>query len=98
MTWIQWQVKKHRENLQTRIKEQDAETIAAFEAQKENIAKIANTEWFKYMRWYWLQKEMEAVNDLWENIDADDVKSIAEAKAKYKLAKEFNSYLNVRLK
>lgn len=96
MTDIQKRQKEQREKVKSYINEKDQKTLAAFEEQKESIQKIQWTAWFSFIRQYWLKQEMLAIDLLWEKIDADDLKSIAEAKARYKLAKEFNQYLNVR--
>jgi len=98
MTAIQKLQKEQQEKLKEYISEQDSKTIAAFQVQKDNLAKLAWTEWFKAIQRYWLEQEMLAIDLLWNKLDADDAFGIAEAKARYKLAKWFNQYTNIRLR
>lgn len=84
---------KERINTYTSYDEQ----IAIFEWQKESIKKIQWTEWFRNIRNFWLKQEMEAIREF-EEVDLEDKLALAEVRAKYKLAKDFNSYITVRLK
>ena len=96
MTNIQEELKKQKAKIELYTHKADKETIAIFAAQKESIQQIASTEWFKHIKLFWMAKEMQAIDNL-GTTDPEDKYKIAEAQAKYKLAKEFNWYLYTRL-
>ena len=89
--------KKLKDNIQYQTNWAYEAHLAAFEAQKESIWKIVWTQWFKSIQEFWLKQEMDSINEF-ENVDLENKLEVAEIRAKYKLAKKFNTYLNVRLK
>lgn len=96
MTNIQNQLKEQKAKIELYTNKADEEVLSMFAAQKESIQKIASTEWFKHIKLFWMAKEMSAIDAL-GTINPEDKYKIAEAQAKYKLAKEFNWYLHTRL-
>lgn len=97
MTNIQEELKKQKAKLDLYVNKADEESIAIFAGQKESIQKLTGTEWFKHIQLFWIAKEMDAMQEF-SNVDPEQKSKVAEIKAKFNLAKEFNSYLNVRLK